>query len=326
MSNRIFKFKDKTIEAGDTLICGILNVTPDSFSDGGKYFGLDKALKQAERLIAEGAQILDMGGESTRPGSTRVEEGEEIERIIPVIEKIKKEFDIILSVDTWKSQVAKAAIEAGGDIINDITGLVGDRDMAKVISNTDAGLISMFNPVIVRPGHPGSKIFPSFGGEGAFTKEELEKINSYDIITACKTYFNKSLELAEKNGIDRNRIMLDPGIGFGLTKKENLQLVNEIDFIHEDYNLFSFLGVSRKRFITNILTENHYNVDVETEEGFFNRDISSTYLTVIGALKGVDVIRVHEIPYHKMAKIIGKSIRNADGEEDINFGTYKKMN
>ena len=196
--------------------------------------------------------------------------------------------------------------------------------MAKVIGNSDAGLISMFNPVIVRPDHPGSKIFPHFGGQGVFTKEELDNINSGDIIEACKIYFNKSLELSKENGIDRNRIMLDPGIGFGLTKKENLQLVNRIDFIHEDYNLFSFLGVSRKRFIMNILTESGYNVDVETEEGFFNRDISSTYLTAIAALKGVNVIRVHEIPYHKMARIIGKSIKNADDEEDINFGTYKK--
>lgn len=324
MSERIFKFKDKTIETGDTLICGILNVTPDSFSDGGKHFGVEKALQQADRLINQGAEILDIGGESTRPGSTRVEELEEIERIVPVIQRIKSEFDIIISVDTWKSQVAKAAIEAGGDIINDITGLVGDKDMAKVIGNTDVGLISMFNPVIVRPNHPGSKIFPSFGGQGVFTKEELEKINSQGIIEACKIYFNKSLKLAEENGIDRNRIMLDPGIGFGLTKKENLQLVNEIDFIHRDYNLFSFLGVSRKRFIMNILGENNYNVDGETEEGFFNRDISSTYLTSIAALKGVNAIRVHEVPYHKMAKIIGKSIRNADEEEDINFESYKK--
>lgn len=323
MSDINFKFKDKTIDRGETLICGILNVTPDSFSDGGKHFGLDKALRQVEKLINQGAQIIDIGGESTRPGSTKVEEEEEVERIIPVIEKIKKEFNIILSVDTWKSQVAKAAIEAGGDIINDITGLVGDSDMAKVIGDSDAGLISMFNPVIVRPNHPGSKIFPSFGGQGVFTERELENINNEDIIKACKTYFNKSLELAEENGIYRNRIMLDPGIGFGLTKKENLQLVNEIDFIHEDYNLFSFLGVSRKRFIMNILTENSYNVDAETKEGFFNRDIASTYLTAIAAFKAVDVIRVHDIPYHKMAKIIGQSIRNADDEEDINFGRYK---
>ncbi len=323
MTDRIFKFKDKTIETGDTLICGILNVTPDSFSDGGKHFGLDKALRQAEKLVGEGAQILDMGGESTRPGSTRVEEAEEMERVVPVIEKIKKEFDITLSLDTWKSGVAKAGLKAGADIINDITGLVGDRDMAKVIKEAGAGLIAMFNPVIVRPDHPGSQIFPSFGGQGVFSAKEIEAIKNMNIIEACKTYFNKSLHIADENGIERNRIMLDPGIGFGLTMKENLQLVNEIDFIHEDYNLFSFLGVSRKRFIINILSEHGYNTDVETEEGFFNRDISSTYLTAIAALKGVDVIRVHEIPYHKMAKIIGKSIKNADKKENINFGTYK---
>lgn len=323
MKNRTFKFKDKTIESGETLICGILNITPDSFSDGGKHFGLDKALRQAEKLIGEGAQILDLGGESTRPGSTRVEEGEEIDRIVPVIEKVKKEFDIILSVDTWKAEVARAAVEAGGDIVNDITGLVGDRNMARVIKNTGASLIAMFNPVIVRPDHPGSKIFPSFGGQGVFTKSELENIKDMNIIEACKTYFDKSLELADEVGIGRDRIMLDPGIGFGLTMKENLQLISEIDFVHEDYNAFSFLGVSRKRFIVNILAENGYNTDVETEEGFFNRDISSTYLTAIAALKGVDVIRVHEIPYHKMAKIISKSIKSADEKDHINFGTYK---
>lgn len=323
MSKRIFKYKGRTIETKDTMICGILNITPDSFSDGGKHFKIDNALEQAGRLIDQGAKILDIGGESTRPGSTNVSDDEEIERIVPVIEKIKKEFDVIVSVDTYNSQVAKAAIEAGGDIINDITGLVGDKDMAKVVGDTDAGLVAMFNPTIVRPNHPSSKNFRDFGDGGIFTNDEIEKISQMDIVEACKIYFDKSLELAKAGGIERERIMLDPGIGFGLTRKENLQLVKEINFIHEDYNLFSFLGVSRKRFIMNILSENGYNVDAETDTGHFNRDIGSTYLTAIAAYMGVDVIRIHDAQYHNMAKAIGFAIKNSDKEEDTGFGTYK---
>jgi len=142
-----------------TLLCGILNVTPDSFSDGGRYQTVERALEQARKLIAEGARMLDIGGESTRPGSHFVEIQEEIQRVVPVIEAIRAESDILISVDTWKSEVARAAIEAGADLVNDITGLLGDSQMARVIAEARAGAILMFNPVMAPPPPPRSCMF-----------------------------------------------------------------------------------------------------------------------------------------------------------------------
>ena len=137
----------KWLSGQGTLLCGILNVTPDSFSDGGMYTSVDAALQQARKLIQEGAQILDIGGESTRPGSHYVEIQEEIDRVVPVIKAIRKESDVLISVDTWKSQVAAAALEAGADIVNDITGFLGDPKMAAVVAEHEASAVLMFNPV-----------------------------------------------------------------------------------------------------------------------------------------------------------------------------------
>ena len=137
-----------------TAICGIINVTPDSFSDGGQFFAIEEALKQARKLIAEGATILDIGGESTRPGSSYVEIEEEIQRVVPVIKAIRQESDVLISVDTWKSQVAEAALKAGAHIVNDITGLMGDEKMAEVVAKAGAQGGIMFNPVMARPQHP----------------------------------------------------------------------------------------------------------------------------------------------------------------------------
>lgn len=152
---------NKWLSGQGTLLCGILNVTPDSFSDGGKYTSVDAALQQARKLIQEGAQILDIGGESTRPrtGSHYVEIQEEIDRVVPVIKAIRKESDVLISVDTWKSQVAVAALEAGADIVNDITGFLGDPKMATVVEEHEASAVLMFNPVMARPDHPSSTIF-----------------------------------------------------------------------------------------------------------------------------------------------------------------------
>ena len=157
-----------------TSICGIINVTPDSFSDGGQFFTIEEALKQARKLIAEGATILDIGGESTRPGSSyvEIEIEEEIQRVVPVIQAIRQESDVLISVDTWKSQVAEAALNAGANIVNDITGLMGDEKMAEVVARAGAQVVIMFNPVMARPQHPSSLIFPHFGFEETFRSEE----------------------------------------------------------------------------------------------------------------------------------------------------------
>lgn len=322
MENLVCKYKDKTLESGkETILCGIVNVTPDSFSDGGLWYGKDKAVNRALELIEAGAGMIDIGGESTRPGSTYVDIKEEIERVVPVIKELKTKTDIPLSIDTWKADVAKAAIEAGVDFVNDITGFMGDPKMAEVVGKSDVGAILMFNPKIARPNHKSSANFPPFGGEGAFTEEELKSFEDMDIVEVMKAYLTKSLERAEKNGIERDRIMLDPGIGFALTKKENLKLIDKIDVIRE-MGCFTFLGVSRKRFITNILSENSIDADGNNEEGFENRDEASAALTTIAAYKGVEVLRVHTMKHHLIAKLVADSVRLNQVIEDVNFKAY----
>ena len=305
-----------------TAICGIINVTPDSFSDGGKFFAVEEALKQARKLIAEGATILDIGGESTRPGSSYVEIEEEIQRVVPVIKAIRQESDVLISVDTWKSQVAEAALKAGANIVNDITGLMGDEKMAEVVARAGAQVVIMFNPVMARPQHPSSLIFPHFGFGETFTKEDLADFEQLSVEELMLAFFDRSLIRAEKAGISKENIMLDPGIGFGLTKKENLLLLRDLDKLHQKgYPIF--LGVSRKRFVINILEENGFEVNPDTEAGFRNRDIASAHVTSIAARQGVEVVRVHDVASHKLAVEIASAIRLADHAENSDLKQYK---
>lgn len=305
-----------------TAICGIINVTPDSFSDGGQFFAVEQALQQARKLIAEGASMLDIGGESTRPGSSYVEIEEEVQRVVPVIEAIRKESDVLISIDTWKSQVAEAALEAGANLVNDITGLMGDEKMADVVAKAGAKVVIMFNPVMARPQHPSSLIFPHFGFGQAFTEEELADFEKMPIEDLMKAFFDRALARAEKAGILKGTIMLDPGIGFGLTKKENLLLLRDLEQLHQQgYPIF--LGVSRKRFVTNILEENGFEVNPETEVGFRNRDTASAHVTNIAARQGVEVVRVHDVASHKMAVEIASAIRMADDAENLDLKQYK---
>ena len=305
-----------------TAICGIINVTPDSFSDGGQFFAIEEALKQARKLIAEGATILDIGGESTRPGSSYVEIEEEIQRVVPVIQAIRQESDVLISVDTWKSRVAEAALQAGANIVNDITGLMGDEVMAEVVAKAGAQVVIMFNPVMARPQHPSSLIFPHFGFGETFTKEDLAEFEQLPVEELMAAFFDRALARAKKAGISKDKIMLDPGIGFGLTKKENLVLLRDLDKLHEmDYPIF--LGVSRKRFVINILEENGFEVNPDTEVGFRNRDIASAHVTSIAARQGVEVVRVHDVASHKMAVEIASAICLADDAENLNLKQYK---
>ena len=305
-----------------TAICGIINVTPDSFSDGGQFFAIEEALKQARKLIAEGATILDIGGESTRPGSSYVEIEEEVQRVVPVIQAIRQESDVLISVDTWKSQVAEAALNAGANIVNDITGLMGDEKMAEVVAKSGAQMVIMFNPVMARPQQPSSLIFPHFGFGETFTKEDLADFEQLSVEELMTAFFDRALARAKVAGISKDKIMLDPGIGFGLTKKENLILLRDLDKFHEmGYPIF--LGVSRKRFVINILEENGFEVNPDTEAGFRNRDTASAHVTSIAARQGVEVVRVHDVASHKMAVEIASAIRLADDAENLNLKQYK---
>ncbi len=307
-----------------TAICGIINVTPDSFSDGGQFFALEQALQQARKLIAEGASMLDIGGESTRPGSSyvEIEIEEEIQRVVPVIKAIRKESDVLISIDTWKSQVAEAALAAGANLVNDITGLMGDEKMAHVVAKARAKVVIMFNPVMARPQHPSSLIFPHFGFGQAFTEEELADFEKLPIEELMETFFERALARANQAGIAQENILLDPGIGFGLTKKENLLLLRDLDKLHQKgYPIF--LGVSRKRFVINILEENGFEVNPETELGFRNRDTASAHVTSIAARQGVEVVRVHDVASHKMAVEVASAIRLAENAENLDLKQYK---
>ena len=321
------KFEGDIMKKGEkqdkTSICGIINVTPDSFSDGGKYFSVEHALEQARRLVSEGATMLDIGGESTRPGrSSYVEIEEEIQRVVPVIKAIRKESDVQISVDTWKSQVAEAALRAGANIVNDITGLMGDEKMAEVVARAGAQVVIMFNPVMARPQHPSSLIFPHFGFGETFTKEDLADFEQLPVEELMTAFFDRALARAKKAGISKGNIMLDPGIGFGLTKKENLILLRDLGKLHKmGYPIF--LGVSRKRFVINILEENGFEVNPDTEAGFRNRDIASAHVTSIAARQGVEVVRVHDVATHKMAIEIASAIRLADHAENLDLKQYR---
>lgn len=324
MSELVFNFNGKQIRHGDpTIVCGIVNVTPDSFSDGGEWYGTEKAVNHAMDLINHGCTMIDLGGESTRPGSSYVEIEEEINRVVPVIKELKQRTDVPISIDTWKADVAKAAIEAGADIVNDITGLLGDPKMAAVIAESNAGAIVMFNPVIARPNHPGSKIFPSFGAADVFSEAELVTFEKMDEIELMKHYFEKTIAYAQAAGLSKDRIQLDPGIGFGLTKKENLNLIKHINVIH-DWGYTCFLGVSRKRFVQNILNDAGFNTDTNTEEGYILRELGSTALTAIASFMGVEVVRVHASTEHAVAAIVGDAVRLAENMDDVNFGAYQK--
>mgnify|MGYP000845867967 CR=1 FL=1 len=324
MEQLIFNCNGKVIKNGDkTVLAGILNVTPDSFSDGGKYFDVEAALAQAKNLITEGANIIDIGGESTRPGSMSITEDEEIKRIIPVIQAVRKEYKkVIISVDTWRAKVAKASIDEGVDIINDITGLLGDEEMAKTVASSNCGVVAMFNPIIARPSHEGSRVFRTFGYEKPFSDESLKYFSTLPIVPLMKKYFEKTFEICEKAGLEKKRIMLDPGIGFGLTMKENLELIHNVEVIHQ-MGYLSFVGVSRKRFIINILKDAGFDANISTEDGLNMADSASAFLSAIASYNGVNVLRVHDVVKHLQGILIGDAIRMSDFAKDINFSQYK---
>ena len=205
----LLKCRDKKIELGKrTLIMGILNVTPDSFSDGGKYNNIEIAVKQAEKLIKDGADIIDIGGESTRPGHEQISEEEEIARVVPVIEKISSELDTVISIDTYKHKVAEAALKAGAHIVNDIWGLQYDKgEMAALVKKYDVPLIAMHN--------------------------QNNKVYEEDIILSMRKFFKRTYEIADKYEIDRKKIILDPGIGFGKDINLNLEVLGRMEELRD---------------------------------------------------------------------------------------------
>ena len=261
------------------LIQGILNITPDSFSDGGLYLNPKKAFNKAIKLLDDGCDIIDIGGESSRPGSTPISIQEEIDRIIPVVEKIKNEVECLISIDTYKADVASEAIKYGANIINDITGLTYDPDMIDLVVKNNTPVILMH-----MQGNPKS----------------MQKNPSYDnVIDEISTFFKKQIEKLNIKGFPLDKIILDPGIGFGKTLQHNLNILKNIDIIC-NLGCHTLIGTSRKSFIGDIL-----NCPPEKRlEG----TISSNLYAVI---HGVKIIRVHDVLEIRKALTILEKILKA---------------
>ena len=239
-------------------IMGILNVTPDSFSDGGKFNNIESALRHTEQMIADGMDIVDIGGESTRPGYTKISDEEEIERVVPVIEAIKQRFDIPISLDTYKYKVAEAGISAGADLINDIWGCRYDNgEMADILAKTGAACCLMHNK-----DNTNYKCFMD------------------DMIAEMK----QSVDVALKAGVAAEKIIVDPGVGFGKTYENNLESIDRIDEFGKALGYPVLLGASRKSVIG-------LTLDLPSDE----RLEGTIAITVAGVMKGISFIRVHDV-------------------------------
>ncbi|ODG91667.1 dihydropteroate synthase [Gottfriedia luciferensis] len=255
----------------ETIVMGILNVTPDSFSDGGRYNEIELAIQHAKKLIADGAKIIDIGGESTRPGAAIVDEDEELRRVVPIIKALSKEIDVPISIDTYKSEVAKQAVEAGATIINDVWGAKKDPKIAEVAAAYNVPICLMHNR----------------------TDE-----NYYSLMSDLVCDLVESINIAKRAGVKDEMIILDPGVGFAKSAGQNLEVLNQMEQIKAlDYPVL--LGTSRKRFIGEVLgTEVH-----ERMEG--------TGATVcLGITKGCEIVRVHDVlAISRMAKMMDAMLK-----------------
>ncbi len=264
---REWKLARRSLSFGEyTLVMGILNVTPDSFSDGGHFFDMQTAIARAEEMVAEGADILDVGGESTRPGAVLVSVAEEIRRIVPVVEAVAHKIAIPISVDTTKAEVARAALQSGAEIINDISGLRFDSRLADEAARAGAGLVLMH-----------SRGTPE-------TMHKLEPVA--DVLTEVTSSLRQSVAEAERRGVGRKSIALDPGIGFSKSAEQNVELLANLNNLASEFAEYPILvGTSRKRFISALLG------GVPADER-----IHGTMATVTAAvLNGAAIVRVHDV-------------------------------
>jgi dihydropteroate synthase len=244
------------------LIMGILNVTPDSFSDGGKFNNLDASLKQVEKMIADGADLIDLGGESTRPGHTQISDAQEIDRVVPMIAAIHQRFDIPISIDTYKGAVGAAALKAGADLVNDIWGFKYDPTLAEVTAAYQVPCILMHN---------------------------RDNQNYQNLMADIKADLQASIDIALKAGISRDAIILDPGIGFAKDYAQNMETMHHLETL-QTLGYPILLGTSRKGFIGLTL-----NLPVT------QRVEGTVATTVIGVMKGASIIRVHDVLENKRA-------------------------
>ncbi|WP_017470305.1 dihydropteroate synthase [Amphibacillus jilinensis] len=257
MNRKLYTQHGELNLAKKTAIMGILNVTPDSFSDGGQFNDIDRAVKQAEKMVLEGADIIDIGGESTRPGYTPVSEDEEIERVIPIIKKVREVVSVPISIDTFKAKTARYALEAGADIINDIWGAKFEPEIASVAAEYQAPIILMQNRK-----HP---------------------VYHYNLIDEVKADLTESIDLVLNKGVKKQQIIIDPGVGFAKNVEQNLEIIQNLDAL-KSLGYPILLGASRKSLIGHLL-------DLPTNE----RDEATAATTSYGIVNGADMVRVHNV-------------------------------
>jgi dihydropteroate synthase len=283
VENLLWKIKGRALAIGArTLVMGVVNVTPDSFSDGGQFYTFEQALDQSEKLLAEGADILDIGGESTRPGSLPVAPEEELRRVIPLIEHLAKKSVAVISVDTTKAAVARAALDAGAAIVNDISALRFDYHLADEVARAGAGLVLMHSR-----GTPA-------------TMQRLPP--AADILSEVKSSLQSSIKMAERRGVPLDSIAIDPGIGFGKTPEQNLELIAKLDQLAESFPEFPILiGTSRKSFIGHLLGQRSAR-----------ERLHSTMASVTAAvLRGAHIVRVHDVSAAIETVRVADAIRKA---------------
>ena len=285
MSKRVWKIARRSLVCGErTLLMGVLNVTPDSFSDGGQFFRVEQALARAEELIAEGADIIDLGGESTRPGAEPVTADEELRRIVPVVEHLSKSVaaEVAISVDTTKAEVARAALDAGADIINDISALRFDFHIADEVAKAGAGLVLMHSR-----GTPA-------------TMHRLPPVQ--DVLEEVTRSLRSSIAMAERRGVKPAQIALDPGIGFGKSQEQNVLLIARLGQLADSFKEFPILvGTSRKSFLGRLL-----------EGAAATERIFGTMATITAAImNGAHIVRVHDVRAAQETVRVADAIRSA---------------
>lgn len=288
MFAREWKLPRHTLTLGTrTLIMGVINLTPDSFSDGGKFLSTEAALNHAAEMIADGADILDVGGESTRPRAAAVSPEEELARVVPLIERLAESSSgVPISIDTTKANIARAALKAGAEIVNDISGIRFDPNIADEAARYQAGLILMHS-------------------RGTFeTMHTLEPVAN--IMSDVAEDWRRGIAEAEGRGLARERIVLDPGIGFSKTLAQNIELLGRLDQLAEEFKDFPLLvGTSRKSFIGHLL-----------EGAPVNKRIHGTMASVaVSILRGAQIIRVHDVRAARETARVIDAIRKASQSE-----------
>ena len=278
MGGRQWKIASRVVDLSrHGLIMGVLNVTPDSFSDGGRFLSTEKAVERGLNMSQEGAQIIDVGGESTRPGAESVAADEELRRVVPVIKELRAKIEIFVSIDTSKAHVARAAIQAGASIVNDVTGGQADKEMMPLVAESKVGFIIMH-----MQGNPATmQIEPHY----------------IDVVSEVADFFRQQYVRALECGIDPMAIAFDPGIGFGKTLEHNLKLLAQLERIRV-YERPLVVGVSRKSFLAKLIDSS------EMDE----RRAPAVTLTSLLRMRGADVFRVHDVKENVNALLVTEAI------------------